>query len=108
MLEQVSEPSLERFIARVKESTVIKSDISLDDELYYDLKVYGDALFDLLHDLAEMFGTDFAALNLMDYGPGEGAELIRPVLAAFGRRPYNSLKVGDIWQAVQAGRWQAR
>lgn len=105
MLEQVSEESLGRFLARVGDATVRKSDISLDDEMYYDLKIYGDPLFDLLHDLAEEYHTDFSALDVSRYAPGEGGELIRPLLIALGRRPFPSFKVGDVWRAVQAGHW---
>ena len=103
----MSDPSLERFLARVKESTVRKSDISLEDEVYYDLKVYGDPLFDLLSDLSEAFGTDFSEMKVNEYAPGEGAELIRPILVAFGRKPFPSLKVSDLWHAVQIGRLQS-
>lgn len=104
MLEQVSESSFDRFIARIKDSTV-KPDVSLGDEIYYDLKVYGDPLFDLIDDLSKMFGTDFSSMKASDYAPGEGGQLILPLLLALGRRPFKSLKVGDVWRAVQAGHW---
>lgn len=101
----MSDPSLECFLVRVKESTVRKSDISLEDEIYYDLRIYGDPLFDLLNDLSEAFGTDFSEMKVTEYAPGEGAELIRPILVAFGRKPFLSLKVSDLWDAVQRGHW---
>ncbi|KZY90515.1 MULTISPECIES: DUF1493 family protein [unclassified Erythrobacter] len=105
MREQIGETERNLFIAMVSEHTVKKDTVSMDDQIYYDLKIYGDPLFDLLHELAEKFETDFSGLRLIEYAPGEGAELIRPIMLAFGRRPYKSLAVGDLWKAVINGRW---
>lgn len=106
MLDRLEEPNQDEFLSLVKRHTVMAETISLNDEVYYDLKIYGDPLFDLLNEAAEKYKTDFSRLRVTDYGPGEGAEVIRPLLSMFGRRPYKSLKVGDLWEAIKAGRWQ--
>lgn len=48
-------------------------------EVYYDARVSGDDLWDLITRLAERFDVDFTGLNIRQYAPGEGAETIRPV-----------------------------
>jgi hypothetical protein len=62
----------------------------------------------LIEALARRFGTDFNGMNLRQYAPGEGAEIIRPLLMLFGRRPYLSLTVSKLAAAVQCGHWQDR
>ena len=75
-------------------------------EIYYDTRVSGDDLSDLISGLARQFETDFSAMNLHHFAPGEGAEIIRPMLMWFGRRPYRSLTVGKVAAAIQRGHWQ--
>jgi hypothetical protein len=74
-------------------------------EIYYDARVSGDDLWELVTYLADRFGTDFSAMDLRLYAPGEGAQLVRPLLMFFGRRPYRSLTVETLTAAVQQGYW---
>jgi hypothetical protein len=105
MLDRSIEPDRDDFLSLVKSYTVMAESISLEDEVYYHLRIYGDPLVDLLNEAAEKYSTDFSRLRVTDYGPAEGAEIIRPLLTMLGRRPYKSLTVGDLWNAIKAGRW---
>ena len=98
---------LNSLINIVKASTSAVGEISLDQELYYDLKISGDDLHDMLVRISGEFGTDFSALDLRRYAPGEGFAIVKPALALAGAQPYDSLTVGDVWNAVQEGRWNS-
>lgn len=102
----MTQPSLEKLLLLVAHSTVKKLSVELDDEIYYDLGIYGDPFFDLLDEISEEFGTDFSMLRPSDFTPGEGAEIIRPVLVLLGRKPFKSLTVAKLWRAIQSGRWE--
>jgi len=95
----------ERVLKRIQTATVVQRPVNLDDEVYYDLRIYGDDLYDLLSEISVEFGTDFSRLNINKYSPGEGTELWRPLLRLLGARPYKSLKVKDIVSAVEASSW---
>ena len=75
-------------------------------EIYYDTRVSGDDLWDLISGLAKRFDVDFAGMKLHHYAPGEGAQLIRPLLMLFGGRPYRNLTVGQVAAAIQRGYWR--
>jgi len=80
--------------------------ITLDTEIYKDLKIYGDVLFDFLMWIEREFGMQIT-ISGNDYAPPEGPFLgIFKALtgAASGSdRSYKSLKVRDVVQAVDAG-----
>jgi hypothetical protein len=95
-------------IGLIAEATVMQRPIKYDDEIYYDMKIYGDPLFDLLSTIASRFGTDFSELHLPEYAPGEGFSLFSSLAVALGRRPFRSLRVSDLIAAVELGRWGSR
>ncbi len=103
--QKLNDANLRILVSLVSEATVLEKEIGLDDELYYDLGIYGDPLFDLFADVARRFDVDFFSLNLNEYAPGEGAEFWRPLLVKLGHRPFKSLKVRDLWEAMNRGRW---
>ncbi|HEY1926359.1 MAG TPA: DUF1493 family protein [Caulobacteraceae bacterium] len=78
-------------------------------ELYYDLGLAGDDLHEAIVAIHEKFGTDFSAMNLMDYAPGETEALFSfdPLREFLGRpRRYRSLTVQLLLDAVDAGTWE--
>jgi hypothetical protein len=81
--------------------------ITLQTEVYRNLGIYGDDLFDLLLWINKEFGVTLD-LNIADYGPTEWPFLrIRKLLSKFfGEREtvYKSLKVGDVVSAVETNR----
>lgn len=103
----MNDQRLDALLRMIEETTVSGRRISMDDEIYYDLRISGDDLYDLLTRAAEQFGTDFSNLDLQRYAPGEGAAILKPALASVGLRPYESLKVRDIWDAVVRGMWKS-
>ena len=74
-------------------------------ELYYDLRISGWDLDSLVGWAENEFKTDFSRFDVNAYGPGEGAELVRPIAHMIGLRPYKSVTVGDLLDAIQRGRW---
>lgn len=86
------------------------SPITLDSEVYRDLRVYGDDLFELALWLNREFGVEMN-LKLEDYAPMEG-QLFGPwviLRQIMGRSlpQYKSLKIRDIVAAIEAKRWPA-
>ena len=83
-----------------------KIPVTGDTEIYYDLHLYGDDLYELVVWLETEFGVQLK-INLRDYGPGER---VFPFLFRKSRerrereqRPYKSLKISDVLAAVDAG-----
>jgi hypothetical protein len=104
----MTDDRLDALLRMVRQSTVSSREVNLEQELYYELRISGDDLYDLLSQIAEEFGTDFSELDLRHYAPGEGAAMLKPALVAAGLRPYESLTVRDLWTAIKSGRWQSR
>lgn len=78
-------------------------------ELYYDLGLAGDDLYEAIAAIRARFGTDFSMMHLADFAPGEtealfSFDLLRRLL---GRpRRYHSLTVQSLVEAVHAGAWK--
>lgn len=70
-------------------------------EVYGDLRISGDDLYDLLVWAHREFGTDFSGLDCRDYAPSEGAALWER------RAGYKSLTVDALVAAIARGRWAA-
>jgi hypothetical protein len=84
------------------------SPITCDTEVYHDLRIYGDDLFELIMWLHREFGLR-PDLRLADYAPTERTfgrlwQLVRKVIGR-SEPQYRSLKVRDIVAAVEARRW---
>jgi hypothetical protein len=79
-----------------------KQPITPDTEVFSDLGIYGDDLFELVSWLNEKFGVA-TNLELGRYAPSETPfywiqKLISP-------RKYDSLRIQDIIAAIEAKRW---
>lgn len=74
-------------------------------ELYYDLRISGWDLDELIGWAEKEFKTDFSNFDVNAYAPGEGAELLRPIMQMMRLRPYKSITVGALLDAIQRGRW---
>ena len=82
-------------------------------ELYYDLGLHGDDLYDALDEVSREFRVDFSLMDLGRYAPGEtghafSLNLVRTFREWRGERTYRSLTVGSLVDAVQAGVWRDR
>ena len=86
----------------------IRLSISDDTEIYYDLSLYGDDLWEFFVWLNSEFGLEVRA-NIFEYAPGEcplfPIRLRRWIEKRRGQRRYRSLRVGAIVDAVMAGVW---
>ena len=87
--------------------------ITMDTEIYRDLRIYGDEIVDLVVWLSEEFGI-VGATNPFIYAPREFpyafpfSAWFRTVMRAvgIGAKPlYESLKVRDILAVIEAKRW---
>ncbi|HEU4550757.1 MAG TPA: DUF1493 family protein [Rhizomicrobium sp.] len=102
----------EKVVNHIREMSAYggKIPITDDTEIYYDLRLHGDDLYELVVWLGKEFGVS-TNVKLRDYGPGEG-----PLSFLFRKqrerreleqRPYKSLKVRDILAVIETGRWPA-
>jgi len=104
--EKLDDKLPSEIIKMVAEATVIQRSVTENDEVYYQLRIYGDPLYELLTEIASRYHTDFSALDLRTVAPGEGASLWKGFISALGGKPFKSFKVADIIAAVRAGNWQ--
>jgi hypothetical protein len=77
-------------------------------ELYYDLRLAGDDLYEMIAAIHARFGTDFSVMDLEEYAPGETEAFfsLDPLRELLGRpRRFRSLTVQLLMDAVQAGAW---
>jgi hypothetical protein len=77
-------------------------------ELYYDLGLAGDDLYEAISNIRVRFGTDFSKMHLPRFAPGETEAIfsLDPLREVLGRpRRFKSLTVQLLVEAVQAGRW---
>lgn len=82
-------------------------------ELYYDLGLAGDDLYDAIQAIREPFGTDLRLMDLRRYAPNEvghnfGLNLVRWMRELSGKRTYCSLTVDVLVRAIEAGAWNDR
>jgi len=77
-----------------------------ETEVYYDTRLEGEDGWELIDFIIDRFHTDFSAMNAGQYIPHEGGDL-RTLLVRFGKRPYRSLTVRRLAEAVEIGEWQA-
>lgn len=75
-----------------------------ETEVYYDTRLQGEDGWELIDFIIERFHTDFSRMNVGQYVPHEGAD-IRKLLVYFGRKPFKSLTVDRLVQAVEAMEW---
>ena len=79
-----------------------KQPITPDTEVYSDLVIYGDVLFELVLWLNKKFGVA-TNLELGRYAPSETPFywIQKPI----SPRQYDSLKIQDVIAAIEARRW---
>lgn len=78
-----------------------------DTEIVYDLRISGMDLVDLLTWMSREYQVDLSQMNVAEYAPGE-VEIVRPIVKLFGGRPYRSLRVRDLLNAILKKEWIAR
>lgn len=95
----------ERIIEKLKDISP-RRNYSIGDksEIYYDLRISGDDLLELLDWISIKFGANFSTMRVHDYAPSE-VEIYPLITRLWGRRPYKSLKVQDVVDAVVRGSW---
>jgi hypothetical protein len=82
--------------------------ITPETEIYRDLKMYGDDLFDLVSWAHREFGVH-GSFRLSDYAPLESPfkmlwDFLRKLIGK-RERQYKSLTVQDVVDAIEAKRW---
>jgi hypothetical protein len=91
--------------------SAVEAPIAEPTELYYDLHLAGDDLYDAIDEIRNPFGTDFSVMDLRRYAPNEVGHnisflnLARRYREWRGERTYQSLTVARLIDAVQAGAW---
>jgi hypothetical protein len=105
----MSEETYSKVIAKLKTMAPLNTDtasINPETEIYPDLKIYGDDLFEFLIWIDKEFGVQvFVAGG--KYVPSETpffavTEAFKKAVRGRSHR-YKSLKVGDVVQAIEAG-----
>jgi hypothetical protein len=94
---------VEEYLARFR-----AGGITPETELYGDLGIYGDDIFELVLWTHREFGVE-PNLRIAEYAPGEWpfVRLCRALAKLIGRkeRKYKSLKVRDVVTAIETKRW---
>lgn len=98
--------NVDQILIKVRELTARPHRIrGATTEVFYDTRLYGEDFFDLIEWIIDEYGTDFSGMDASQYAPGEGGGMMQlPLL--FGFRPYKSLTVGKLAEAVELGRWR--
>jgi hypothetical protein len=105
--KQTSEATKTSIVERIKETTMeTDTPVTLDTELYEDLRIWGADFYELIAWIAETFGTDFSTMDASKYAPGEGAGEFGFVRLFSGRSPYRKCTVAQLLAAVDRGRWE--
>ena len=73
-------------------------------QIYYHARIWGEDSYELIDAIIERFGTNFRAMNVSHYVPGEGGGL-RQLPELFGWRPWRSLTIDDLVKAIRVGFW---
>jgi acyl carrier protein len=94
----------ERLKEQIRQVTLLP-DVNEDDELYYDLKLSGVDLLEVVAWVANEFDVDCSRMNINQFAPGEGAEFFRSAMEWLGMRPYKSLRVRDLLHAIEHRQW---
>lgn len=80
-----------------------KKKVSKSSEIYYDLDIYGDDLYEIFEKLIDVYEISFRQIDLSKIGPGEGGGFIGAVVCRLGFRPYRSFRVEDLIDFVAQG-----
>jgi hypothetical protein len=67
--------------------------VHFESEIYYDLGIYGDDLYEIFDYIISKYETDLSYVDASKLAPGEGGDLIALIARSFGFRLYQSLKV---------------
>lgn len=94
-------------VERIRETTV-EADVpvTLDTDLYSDLRIWGADFYELIAWIAQTFGTDFSTMDASKYVPGEGPGELGFVRLFSGKSPYRKCTVAQLLAAVHRGRWE--
>ena len=102
-------PSSEDFtvlVQRLAATTVVKNvTISDDTEVYFDLRISGQDLYELISWIAREFEVDFSGMNIDDYAPSDGVDLLELLSFGLWKRRYKSLTVGALRRAIDTKTW---
>lgn len=96
-----------KLIAYLAAATARKQPITDATEIYYDLGLYGDDIFEFVLWAEKELGI-VAEFDMRKYCPGEipFMRLGRALAKVFGQeRSYQSFSVGLVLAAAKAGRW---
>lgn len=94
----------EELLRYLRQNSVARTDISVDTEIYYDLRIYGDAFDDLIEWAMYKFDVTFNDLNQSKFEPGEGFSLLDFIAELLGFRLRKSFTVGMLQVLIEKRR----
>jgi hypothetical protein len=94
-----------QIVDRIAQTTVESMPVNDANEIYEDLRIWGEDFYELVEWIACEFGTDFSDMDCGKLVPGEGCGELGLKRAVLGRSPFESCKVGRLLEAVERGRW---
>jgi hypothetical protein len=98
-----NDASIEEEVRRLVASYCKGKAIHMNSEIYYDLGIYGEDLFEIFEKLIDKYGVDYSKINASEIAPGEGGALMGWVARRFGSRPFKTFKVRDLADHTIAG-----
>ena len=104
--EECAREKLIKHLRAVVAPHIRSTPIADNTELYYDLGIYGDDMFEFVVWARKEFGIEYP-LELKRYAPGEMFLLFRRRTLRLDRmrRPYESFTVRHVLDATRVGRW---
>lgn len=81
-------------------SKYTKNPFSIESEIFYELKIYGDDLFEIFEFFIDKYNIDFSNINLSEIAPGEGGGSLAWITSLLGFRPYIKFTIGDLYLII--------
>lgn len=102
----MEESAAEAILSKLRTLTAHPERIhGLQTEVYYDTRLQGEDGWELIDFIIERFHADFSSMNVGQFLPHEGVDL-RILLVLIGMRPFPSLTVGRLVEAVEHMEWR--
>jgi hypothetical protein len=98
-----NDASIEEEVRRLVAGYCKGKDVHMNSEIYYDLGIYGEDLFEIFESLIDKYGVDYSGVDASKIAPGEGGILMGWAARLFGSRPFKSFTVRDLADHTIAG-----
>lgn len=106
----MSQSAIEQAVIAHLRAVSARDDVPIgpETEIYEDLGIYGDDLFEIVLWVHKTWRVDISTMRLSDYAPNEGSwglsRLFRKVLKL--PSPYRACTVSMLLSAIECGRWE--